>query len=81
MNIDKTILLSQMSIGQQGVVEDFASETDDFERIEEMGLTPGETVEIIRYAPLGDPIEIKIRGYFLSLRKQEADQIKVKLLS
>lgn len=70
-----------MSIGQQGVVEDFASETDDFERIEEMGVTRGETVEIVRYAPLGDPIEIKIRGYFLSLRKQEADQIKVKLLS
>ena len=76
----KTVLLSQMSIGQQGIVDDFMFETDDYERIEEMGLTPGETVEVVRYAPLGDPIEIKIRGYSLSLRKQEADRIKVKLL-
>ena len=78
---NKTIFLSQMSIGQQGIVDDFAFETDDYERIEEMGLTPGEAVEVIRYAPLGDPIEIKIRGYCLSLRKQEADRIKVRLLS
>ena len=78
---NKIVLLSQMSIGQQGVVDDFAFETDDCERIEEMGLTPGETVEVVRYAPLGDPIEIKIRGYSLSLRKQEADRIKVKISS
>ena len=45
-----------------------------------MGVTPGEEVEIVRYAPMGDPIEIKIRGYSLSLRKQEAEKIKVKIL-
>jgi ferrous iron transport protein A len=80
-NHNKIIFLSQMSIGQQGVVDDFAFETDDCERIEEMGLTPGETIEVVRYAPLGDPIEIKVRGYSLSLRKQEADRIKVKISS
>lgn len=78
---DKIVLLSQMFIGQHGVVDNFAFETDELERIEEMGITPGEAIEIVRYAPLGDPIEIKIRGYLLSLRKQEADGIKVKLLS
>ena len=81
MNKNKIIVLSQMSIGQQGIIERFIFETDEDERIEEMGLTPGEALEVIRYAPLGDPIEVKIRGYFLSLRKQEADRIRVKLLS
>lgn len=39
------------------------------------GLTPGTTFDIIRYAPLGDPIEIKVRGFSLSLRKNELDTI------
>ena len=73
------MLLSQMSIGQKGTIIDFVIEGDDCERIEEMGVTPGEKVEVVRYAPLGDPIEIKIRGYSLSLRKKEADLIKVNL--
>ena len=75
------VLLGQMSVGQRGIIDDFAFETDGYERIEEMGVTPGETVEIVRYAPFGDPIEIKIRGYLLSLRKQEADRIKVRLVA
>lgn len=75
------ILLSQLSAGQKGVIDEFDGEADGYERIEEMGVTPGEIVEVVRYAPLGDPIEIKVRGYCLSLRKQEADRIKVKLLS
>ncbi len=73
-------LLSHMSLGQRGIIDDFTSGSDDCERIEEMGVTPGEEVEIVRYAPMGDPIEIKVRGYSLSLRKQEAERIKVKLV-
>jgi ferrous iron transport protein A len=46
-------------------------------RILEMGITPGTTLEIIRAAPLGFPIEVKIRGYSLSLRKSEAECIEV----
>ena len=76
----KILFLSQMSIGQRGTIEDFLVDSEDSERIQEMGITSGEEVELIRYAPLGDPIEIKIRGYCLSLRRQEADQIKVSLL-
>ena len=75
----KTLLLSQMGVGQRGVILDFIAESDDCERIEEMGVTPGELVEVIRYAPLGDPIEIKIRGYNLSLRREEAELIEVSL--
>ena len=46
-------------------------------RILEMGLLPGTTVEVIRSAPLGFPIEIKVRGYLLTLRKEEAECIEV----
>lgn len=46
-------------------------------RLLEMGLTPGSKVEVIRAAPLGFPIEVKIRGYLLSLRKSEAECIEV----
>ena len=38
-----------------------------------MGLLPGTEIEIVRIAPLGDPIEVKVRGYLLSLRKSEFD--------
>lgn len=46
-------------------------------RLLEMGLTPGSEVEVVRTAPLGFPIEVKIRGYLLSLRKSEAECIEV----
>jgi ferrous iron transport protein A len=43
----------------------------------EMGLLPGTTLEIIRSAPLGFPIEIKVRGYLLTLRKEEAQCVEI----
>ena len=49
-------------------------------RLLEMGLTTGAELQFIRAAPLGDPLEIEVRGYRLSLRKQEARQIRVELL-
>lgn len=45
-----------------------------------MGLTPGSLVEMRRVAPLGDPLEITVKGYNLSLRKKEAEEIEVELL-
>ncbi|MBQ3033127.1 MAG: ferrous iron transport protein A [Deferribacterales bacterium] len=46
-------------------------------RVMEMGVTPGTVVEVERYAPLGDPIELKVKGYHLSLRKDEAACVDV----
>ena len=46
-------------------------------RLMEMGLLVGTPVELVRFAPLGDPVEIKVRGYHLTLRRHEADQILV----
>jgi Fe2+ transport system protein FeoA len=76
---EKKVLLSNLTKGQTGVIYDFIEESDTCARLEEMGVTPGERVEIIRFAPLGDPIEIRIRGYLLSMRKEEAALIKVSI--
>lgn len=48
-------------------------------RLMEMGLLVGTPVQLVRFAPLGDPVEIKVRGYHLSLRRHEADHIWVKV--
>ena len=48
-------------------------------RIMDMGITPGTAVKVIKTAPLGDPVEINVRGYELSLRKEEAARIEVQV--
>jgi len=49
-------------------------------RYREMGIVPGEIINVVRVAPLGDPIEIKVKGYNLSLRKDEARLIIVEVI-
>jgi ferrous iron transport protein A len=69
--------LSEVKLGQKALVESFT----DYEislKLLEMGCIPGETVEVIRVAPLGDPIAIAVSGYMLSLRKDEASSIRVR---
>ncbi len=63
--------------GERALIRDLAGEVPLVQRLLEMGLTEDEEVEVVRFAPLGDPVEIQIRGYFLSLRKQEAAAILV----
>ncbi|MEX0716119.1 MAG: FeoA family protein [Planctomycetaceae bacterium] len=46
-------------------------------RLMEMGLTDGERIEVIGFAPLGDPIEYRVRGYAISLRAKEARRVRV----
>ncbi len=72
------MLLFELELGQLAEIVCFVGETAVTQRMEEMGLIPGEEVKIVRYAPLGDPMEIEIKGYHLSLRRDEAAQIKVK---
>ena len=47
-------------------------------RLMEMGFTPGSNVEVVRAAPMGFPIEVRVRGYLISLRKSEAEGIEIK---
>ncbi|HSN92002.1 MAG TPA: ferrous iron transport protein A [Anaeromyxobacteraceae bacterium] len=49
-------------------------------RLMDMGVLPGEAVEVQKVAPLGDPIEVRIRNYSLSLRKKEAEGIAVEVM-
>lgn len=69
--------LSALSLGSSARVKDFPKTGATFLRLREMGLLPGTTVTLIRAAPLGDPLEIKVRGYHLTLRREEANQIAV----
>lgn len=71
--------LRELKPGQQGSVTSIGTTGPMKRRIMDMGVTPGVAVKVIKVAPLGDPIEINIRGYELSLRKEEAAQIEIKL--
>ena len=70
--------LKDLKPGQSGVVESIGQKGPIRRRLMDMGVTPGVKVEVIKVAPLGDPIEINIRGYQLSLRKDEAQNIVLK---
>ncbi|HTG43377.1 MAG TPA: ferrous iron transport protein A [Verrucomicrobiae bacterium] len=70
-----------MSPGSAGKVTEIRIAGTSRPRLMEMGLLVGTSIELVRFAPLGDPVEIKVRGYHLTLRKHEADQIFVSLAS
>ena len=69
--------LKNMKPGQKGKVMKVTARGETNKRIAEMGVIPGTVVEVERIAPLGDPIDIKVKGYHLSLRKEEAEKIEV----
>ncbi len=70
--------LDTLKLGQSATIQEF---TDDFLSLKfiEMGCLPGEKIKLCHIAPLGDPIAIEVSGYLLSLRKQEAATIVVKI--
>ena len=67
--------LTSLPAGSRGVVICIKVAAENKGRLLEMGLLVGTAVEVVRYAPLGDPVELKVRGYNLTLRKHEAEQI------
>lgn len=71
--------LDQLTVGQRASIEAIAGNPAVVQRLMEMGVFEGEPVEVVNFAPLGDPMEIRLRDYCLSLRKQEAACIRVKL--
>jgi ferrous iron transport protein A len=72
------ISLGDMAIGEQGLVSGFKKGNKAYrKKLLAMGLTPGTAFKITRYAPLGDPVEIHVRGFFLTLRKDEAETLLV----
>jgi len=73
--------LDQIQPGGSGTVTGISGEDSLSTRIMEMGVTPGCPFAVIGTAPLGDPIEIEVRGYRLSLRKSEAARVSVQVTS
>lgn len=70
--------LRELKPGQQGTVDSIGTTGPLKRRIMDMGITPGVEIKVVKVAPLGDPIEVNVRGYELSLRKEEAQQIVMK---
>lgn len=73
--------LDKLHIGEKGTVVSLNCKGAIKRRIIDMGITPGAEIIMKKVAPLGDPIEINVRGYELSLRKSEASEITVEVLS
>ena len=69
--------LAGQPVGRQLKIAGFTLPPDVYQRLLEMGLTKGTACTVVRYAPMGDPIELKVRGYFLSLRLAEAAGVHV----
>jgi len=69
--------LSQLVAGESAVIREMPSAGPAYLRLREMGMLPGTRIQLVRKAPLGDPIEITVRGYNLSLRNKEAAAIEV----
>ncbi|MBR0197616.1 MAG: ferrous iron transport protein A [Kiritimatiellae bacterium] len=69
--------LDQVQIGEERTITKILGEGAVKRRIMDMGLTKGTKVTIIKVAPLGDPLELLVRGYDLSIRKDEAAKIEV----
>jgi DtxR family Mn-dependent transcriptional regulator len=72
--------LNDLKPGQKGKVLKVSAKGEISKRIVEMGITSGAVVEVEHVAPLGDPIDIKVKGYHLSLRKEESEGIEIEAM-
>lgn len=78
-NMTANSTLSNLPVGSEARVVSVNATNGTARRIMEMGVIPGVTVSVIKAAPFGDPIEVRVRGYSLAMRKTEADAIEVSL--
>lgn len=76
-NATTPITLDRLKPGQRAVIRTVRGEGPLAQRLLEMGLLAGEAVRMVRVAPAGDPLEIEILGYSLSLRRNEAAAVDV----
>jgi ferrous iron transport protein A len=72
--------LSKLPIGSRGRVAEIEGDDEVSIRLMEMGLVPGVELVLLGVAPLGDPLELELRGYRLSIRKAEAARIMVQVI-
>jgi len=72
--------LDNLKPGQRATIEAVQGDDALVQRLLEMGMLEGEEIEVVGFAPLGDPMEIRLRDYRLSLRRLEAAGITVRIL-
>ena len=77
--MERLVQLNDMQPGQRGVVASFTGEDGERLRLMEMGILPGTEIRFVRRAPLGDPMEVEVRGFHLSLRAREASSIGISI--
>ena len=70
--------LKQLEIGQTAVVTEVGGEGALRQHFLDMGLIPGVPVTVVKYAPMGDPMELMLHGYELTLRLDDADKIQIR---
>lgn len=74
------LTLDQLTSGERARVDAVIGDDSLVQRILEMGLIEGEAIEVIGFAPMGDPMEIRLQDYRLSLRRAEASRVQVSRL-
>ncbi len=71
--------LASMKPGEAGVIKQLRGSGNIKHRLVDMGLVPGTFVRVMKFAPLGDPVEIKVKNFDLALRVSEADTIDIEV--
>lgn len=72
------MMLKDLAVGDRATLVGLAAGGKAYRRkLLSLGLTPGAELNVVRVAPMGDPVEIRVRGFSLSLRKDEADALSV----
>lgn len=69
--------IADLKPGESGLVKEIGGEGAIYRRFLDMGITPGVAIRLKKTAPMGDPIEIHLRGYALTLRKEDAMKITI----
>jgi len=75
------VTLADLRKGEQARIDAVAGAGGTMQRLLEMGLTAGTALSVVRFAPLGDPMEVRVRGYLLSLRVADARNVRVTRLA
>lgn len=70
--------LANLACGSKAIVEKVEQPGALGDRLLEMGLTPGAPVEVVRRAPFGDPMQVRVRGYLLAIRRAQAERVLVR---
>jgi Fe2+ transport system protein FeoA len=77
--MEEKMTMGDLCPGQKGIILKVGGAKTLRRRIMDMGVVKGAEVEMVRYAPLGDPMEFVVKGYHLSLRREEAGEVEIEL--